>query len=233
MPVNAPHPFVRIPDDRPHPYRTPRMKPAHLIAILTVLTSCGPSLRSMSKMPQAEKRTVAFWSPEQWRGRPAPFQHGVAEGFRSQDAQNYLCRLVEPPLDSVLAVMRSPEACQKHAGALRAKSRQRRSIQQFACAAGADHVIFTTVSKEFETVLLQPAEEYSLYGKVILGRKDKPAVYGPGLKKLNFTLKYYDGHTGRTLWKTKVKFKGRFHTFDEMNAKISKRVHKRFPFRTE
>ena len=74
--------------------------------LLVLLASCGSPLKTMSLTPPAGKHTAAFWSPEQWRGEPAPFQHAIAQGFRSQDAENYLCRLVEPDLDSVRAVMR-------------------------------------------------------------------------------------------------------------------------------
>ena len=105
--------------------------------------------------------------------------------------------------------------------------------EAFASAAGVDHVMITVLSREMQQVLVREAQSYSLFGKVILGKKDTPAEYGAALKKLNFRLLYVDGYTGRTLWKTKVKFKGGFRGFDNMNAVVAKKFHKRFPFRRD
>ncbi|HMU13126.1 MAG: hypothetical protein JST41_07795 [Bacteroidetes bacterium] len=206
-----------------------RQLPA-LVALPVILGSCGSPLKTMSLSPPAEKHTVAFWSAEQWRGEPAPFQYAIAQGFRSQDAENYFCRLVEPDLDSVRTVIRKKGACIPK---VRSRSSLRRNVQQFACAAGVDHVIHTSVSEEFKMIMLAPAEQQSLFGKVFLGKRDKPALFGPTLSKLTFTLKYFDGRTGRTLWKTRVYFRGHFRGFDHMNEIITKKVHKRFPYRKD
>lgn len=204
-----------------------------LLLVMGLLAGCGPSLRAMAKVPSANKRTVAFWSDAQYVGRPAPFQAGILEGFASYDATNYLCRLVRLNEDSVRKVMSGPRELKAYPGSPRARSRLGRTAQAVASAAGVDHIMYTWVDRETETVVLQAAQEHTALEKIFLGKKDTPAVLGDKLKKVTFRLKYIDGHTGRTLWKTKVKFKGGFRGFDKMNAIVAKKFHKRFPYRVE
>ena len=81
--------------------------------------------------------------------------------------------------------------------------------------------------------MLAPAEQHSLYGKIFLGKRDTPALFGPTLNKLTFTLRYLDGRTGSTLWRTSVRFRGGFRGFGRMNEVITRKVHARFPYRRD
>ena len=200
-------------------------------AALFAVVGCGPSLRSMSKVPQEGRRTVAFWSNAQGNGSPAPFQYAIAEGFGSPEAVSYLCRLVTPDEDSVRKVLWTPDSPARYPGTRRAGSAHGRAAQRFACAAGVDHVMMTEVSVEYVTELLQPAEQYSLFGKIVLGKVDRPAVFGQVANKVVFRLRYIDGHTGKTLWKMKKTGYPRYGGFERIARSIGRKFHRRFPFR--
>ena len=200
-------------------------------AALLLLCGCGPSLRSLSKVPQEGRRTVAFWSNAQGNGSPAPFQYAIEEGFGSPEAVSYLCRLVTPDEDSVRKVLWEPDQPARYPGTRKSGSQQGRAAQRFACAAGVDHVMMTDLSVEYETALLQPAEQVSLFGKLVLGRKDTPAVYGQVAKKAVFRLRYIDGYTGKTLWKMKKSSYPKYGGYERVAKVIARKFHRRFPFR--
>ena len=209
----------------------PRTTSIALLATLPLLGGCGPSLRSFTKVPQEGKRTVAFWSHAQANGGAAPFQHAIVEGWGSPEAAGYLCRLVTPDDDSVRKVLWEPDRPARYPGTRKAGSPHGRVAQRFAVAAGVDHVMMTEVSTEYETALLQPAEQYSLFGKLVLGKVDQPAVFGPVPRSVKFKLRYIDGHTGRVLWTMGRSANPRIGGYERVAKAIARKFHRRFPFR--
>ena len=174
---------------------------------------------------------MAFWSNAQANGGPAPFQYAIGEGFGSPEAAGYMCELVAPDEDSVRKLIWEPDRPARYPGTRKASSPHGRVAQRFACAAGVDHVMMTEVSTEYETALLQPAEQYSLFGKLVLGKVDKPAVFGPVPRKVVLKLRYIDGHTGKTLWKMKKASYPQLGGYERVAKSIARKFHRRFPFR--
>ena len=180
--------------------------------------------------------------------------HGI---FRSPQADDYLCRLVDAQQGEFPAERFSKRQLNGSAN----DRKMGQLVQVYGRSIGVDHLMCIESDIQSQMIMVKQGQDASLFRDVLgngadtLGGKLSELVLGrrrvePGfvemVREAHFKVRYYDVRTGKVLWRFKYKVKRSLemtpeetemmrstYSYEYLMATVARKFQKRFPFKRD
>lgn len=218
----------------------PIYKPTLLYALIVSICGCSPVRMKNARFSGPSKRTVTFniHNANQLNGG----EKAVANSFLSNH-RKYIPKYVEVNYDSVNNLVNSLYSKLNYWNKTKYTFSRKIRYRLYASATGTDHLLdleihitndTTRTAIESERLWDQLWENNNSFTKELVEANEAHYIRETyKIKKINYKLRYIDGHTGKTMWSMSCRWPAGLFGFNKKSPDmlIKNKFEKKFPFK--
>lgn len=211
-----------------------------LFACIIIVSSCGAGRMTNASSSGTNKRTVTIktHNANQLSGEEA----AIASAFLSNE-KKYFPKYVEINYESVNKRFDSLYSNLNYWNKTKLSFSRKRQYRLYADATGTDHLLDLDVHITYDTVFTAEQstrlwdhlwENNNSFTKELVGAKDAHYINETYfINHIKYTLRYIDGHSGKTMWSMKYRWPSIFFGSKKQNPVllIKKKFEKKFPYK--